>query len=521
MMAIYAAIMIGTNSHFTILDDESTIVAVAGHPIGPTVSVFLFGKGQHEHPPLSDILLHLWLVATNYSFFWLRIFANLFFIAAMFLTAKSAERLSGKSAYWTTLVVGFVWPFAFQYGRITGWYCFTMFLVSLVTWLYLRVIAEESGWAWFFFAFAGIALVWSNYFGVAILALLLVDLLIFNRNLARKNIRPLLMSVAAVVLCSIPLVRIVLADLAVKAAPSHVSWKRLIPTIGYPTFSLFGSVAVAPWFLPLSLPIFAAMIALFVALWFSPSRKWMVYFVLSLVLLQLSGHMNVKRVVFLLPWLFLGIGGAAFSPKARYPRMVLAAIATFVIVGWVGIVSGKHYSTTNLYEPWRNVAQVAAGDARRGATIISENSPFFFYLNYALGLEAETGTATGSYLGKELYESHGYRVLYPSDWQTMAHALSGNVVVVNGSADTGSVQWTNALDNRLRQRCRMLSEYRAAPDPSAALKRKFANDVAVLIYRVDVSWYDCGIPQTAADQTIAVAPIEPYRSGVDAGKERR
>ena len=493
IIAIYATIMIGTNARFTILDDESRIIVVAGHPIVSTVSLFFFGTGQHEHPPLSDILLHLWLVATNYSFFALRIFANLFFIAAMFLTAKSAEELGGTMAYWTTLIVGFLWPFAFQYGRITGWYCFTMFLVSLVTWLYLKVIEEKGRWAWLLLALTGMALVWSNYFGIAILVLLLVDLLTFHRNLARKDIRPLVMSVAAIVLCAVPLVRIVLADLTVKAlrAPSRLSWKSAIPTIGYPTFSIFGSVAVAPWFLPLSLPIFAAVVALLVSLWFSPARKWILYFGLSLVLLQLSGHMNVKRVLFLLPWLFLGIGVAAFSQKTRYPRMNHAAVATLVIVGWVGIVSGKHYSTTNLYEPWRNVAQVVASDARRGATIISENPPFFFYLDYALGLEAETETAQGPYLGEGLYRSHGYRILYPSEGQVMPHNLSGNVVVVNGSALTNSVEWTNTLSDGLRQRCRTLSEYRAAPDPSATLKRKFMKDVSVLAYRVDVTWYDC------------------------------
>ncbi len=181
-------------------------------------------------------------------------------------------------AYWTTLIVGFVWPFAFQYGRITGWYCFTMFFVSLVTWLYLKVCAEEGRWAWLFFTLAGIALLWSNYFGIAILVLLLLDLLIFRRNLVRRNIRPLLMSVAGIVLCAVPLIRIVLTDLSVKAVqvPSHQSWKSAIPTIGYPTFSIFGSVAIAPWFLPLSLPIFASVAALLVSLWFSPARKWTV-----------------------------------------------------------------------------------------------------------------------------------------------------------------------------------------------------------------------------------------------------
>ena len=34
--------------------------------------------------------------------------------------------------------------------------------------------------------------------------------------------------------------------------------------------------------------------------------------------------------------------------------------------GWMGIASGRHYATTNLYEPWAKVAKVVAGDARSG-----------------------------------------------------------------------------------------------------------------------------------------------------------
>lgn len=499
IIAGYAVIMFVTNSRFTILDDESTIVAVAGHPIAPTVSLFLFGKGQHEHPPLSDIFLHLWLIATHYSFFALRIFANLFFISAMLLTALSAKRIAGRRAYWTTLGVGLVWPFAFQYGRITGWYCVTMFFISLVTWLYIKVTEGGGVRTWLLLALASMALVWSNYFGIAILVLLVVDLLAFHRDVARENLRPLLMSVAAVAMSILPLVSIVLRDLAVKAAPasSHLNWKNDIAVIGYPTFSIFGSVAVAPWFLPLSIPVFAATIALFVSLWFSPARKWLVYFGLSLVLLQLSGHMNVKRVLFLTPWLFLGIGVAAFGDTCHYRKLTWAAIATLVAVGWIGIVSGRHYSTTNLYEPWRDVAQTVAGDALRGATVISESPPFFFYLDYALKLQGETKSATGPYLGEEIYGSRGYRILYSSEPDRIAGALTGKVVLVNGSALGPVVEQTNTLNRRLLQDCRMEGEYHATPDPSAAFKRTLVQDYAALNYRVNVNWYDCGIGRSS------------------------
>jgi hypothetical protein len=78
IVVIYAAAMISTNTHFTILDDESTIVACAGRQPLTILQDFVSGKPANEHPPLSEIFLHFWLAATNYSFFMLRVFANLF-----------------------------------------------------------------------------------------------------------------------------------------------------------------------------------------------------------------------------------------------------------------------------------------------------------------------------------------------------------------------------------------------------------------------------------------------------------
>lgn len=106
IVAVYAVVMVWTSTSFKILDDESTIVAVAGHPLLPTIKSFLSGVGQHEHPPFSDVLLHLLLQLTNYSFFSLRIFTNVFYIGAILLIASSAAKLSRTRGYWTSLLLG-------------------------------------------------------------------------------------------------------------------------------------------------------------------------------------------------------------------------------------------------------------------------------------------------------------------------------------------------------------------------------------------------------------------------------
>ncbi len=491
IFAVYGAAMVSTNGIFTILDDEGTIVSVAGHPIVPTLRLFLTGGFQHEHPPLSDILLHLWLLATDHSFFALRIFANIFYILGLLLIALAAKKLGGAKAYWTTVVLGCVWPFCFQYARITGWYTCTFFLIAAQTWLYLELLEKRGYLRWGIFSATAILLVWTNYFGVVILFLLLADLLIYHRHVARNELKSLLFSSAAIALSFLPLLRALLGDLSLTASDMSGGFaaKRMVAEIGYPVFSVFGSVAVAPWYLPLSIPVAAAMIALLVSVWFSPGRRWLVYYVLSLALLEFCGHLIVKRMLFLLPWLFLAVGLATF--RARFSKLTLASVGTLVFAGWIGIFSGNHYATTNLYEPWNQVAQVVANDARGGATVISESYPFFFYLDYHLGLASETQDATGPDLGEALYRSHGYKVLEPDGRETWLKDLKGKVVLVNGSSRMDSIQWTNAVEQHLHHRCQTLGEYRAAPDPAFTFKARYASGVPVMPYRTAVTWFDC------------------------------
>ncbi len=69
--------------------------------------------------------------------------------------------------------------------------------------------------------------------------------------------------------------------------------------------------------------------------------------------------------------------------------------------------------------------------------------------------------------------------------------LRGKVVLVKGAGMIEDVEAMNELNDALGRRCAVLGEYRAAPDPALAWKRRFANDVPVLPYRTDVTWFDC------------------------------
>jgi hypothetical protein len=214
-------------------------------------------------------------------------------------------------------------------------------------------------------------------------------------------------------------------------------------------------------------------------------------FIAAMLILELSGQIDIKRVLFLTPWLFIAMGLATFGSDSHFRKLASCAVAVIISCGWIGIASGRHYATANLTEPWGKVAQMVARDAEHGATIISENPSFFIYLNYQLGLESQSENAEGSYLGEVIYRSHGYKILYPFEWQSGDERLRGKLVLVKGMGNKEDIRLENALNDELGLHCKTLGEYRVASDPAASWKGRLSKQVQVLAYRTDVIWYDC------------------------------
>ncbi len=206
LLALYAGFMISTNHRLTILDDESTIIVTARAPTLQRLALFVRGDGQHLHPPLTDILLHEWLQITNYSFAWLRVSAILVYIAGLVILAKSGEILGNTRTLWAVLLTGIFWPFGYFYARITGWYCFSFFLIASATCVYLKLLQRSTPLRWCCFATIAIFLIWSNYFGLFVLLILLGDLLLFSRGYAKKHAGAVALTLLAILASFLPLV---------------------------------------------------------------------------------------------------------------------------------------------------------------------------------------------------------------------------------------------------------------------------------------------------------------------------
>ena len=121
LLVAYGAILMATNPWFTQVDEECAIIDVAARPILQPANRFLSGGEQHEHPPLSDLLLHGWLRLTNGNIHLLRLPSVIFYILGAWCLLQAARRLAGDRAGNRTLILILLWPFGFHMGRLTGW----------------------------------------------------------------------------------------------------------------------------------------------------------------------------------------------------------------------------------------------------------------------------------------------------------------------------------------------------------------------------------------------------------------
>ena len=97
-LAALGVTLMVTNPWFTAVDDEIAIVDVAANPAWQTIKLFLSGGGQHEHPPLSDLILHGWLWLTNGNSQWLRLPSVIFYLLGIWFLVRAARRIGGDRA---------------------------------------------------------------------------------------------------------------------------------------------------------------------------------------------------------------------------------------------------------------------------------------------------------------------------------------------------------------------------------------------------------------------------------------
>lgn len=490
VLVAFGAILMASNPWFTKVDDEVAIVDVARKPALETMKVFLHGGMQHEHPPLSDLILHGWLWLTNGNPHLLRLPSVVFYVLGAWFLLQAARRMAGDRARNCTLILLLLWPYGFHLGRLAGWYAFTFLLVSLLTLTYLKYVEQPSLKAWMPVVLCALALIYTNYFGWALIAFLGLDLL-WRFKWNKRTWLLLLATGVFLIAASVPIMHAFFTELHSRSEPAP-SGSAIAMGI-YNLYCLFVSESVAPW---IWVPGIAAGLAiactlLLVLVYAKPDeRRLLIYFGALLVVMSVIQIGTTKRILMISPWLILAIGttlATASLPAAR--RLLAGSLILVGLIGWYGIFARNIYAAPRWVEPWDQVARQAAAVAQNGGIVIGNSPSFFFYLTYLI--PSTNPVTNGKYVGLLPVSVRAPNVYTPEEWTVAGEPTSQTVVLFDGLSFGVPGPSMGELREKLSARCKTVGEQDLVHDTGAKWKQEYQPTTGQRTWRIEVVTYEC------------------------------
>jgi hypothetical protein len=491
LMAL-GAMLVMSNARVTFIDDEVNVMNGAITPIRQVLKAFWSGPAPFDHPPLYDFSLHLWLQVTRGALDWLRLPSILFYLTGLFLLSRAAKRLAGADAARVVVWLGALWPYGFHYGRMTTDSPLCFLLIAGLTLAYLRLVERPGISRWCFALLVAIALVWTSYFGWAVIACLSFDYAWRKRGNLRR-VAGLLCATALILAAAyVSLWRALLG--AIKEIP-HFGHSPLTMTLNgvFNFYTAFVSESVAPWFWKLGVPA-ALCVACCVAIvtCHAPrfTRQFWFYALVLFALLAVAGIINARRLLGVSAWLLLVVGVTlAAMPRGISRRLLMASLAGILFVGWLGIIERTYYAAPRLIEPWRQVADEAATRARFGQLVIGNNPSFFFYLTYALHVPQLPGNWRFAGVLPDTVTYPG--VFEAGEWVEKGRPLEPYVYFVRGAPGPQHAGPAWDAEQWLRAHCERENEQLILPDPAAHLKARFFPEFGDLPWRIRVIEFHC------------------------------
>ena len=465
------------------------MISAAACPVGRTANLFIHGTGQHEHPPLYDLLLHGWLQITGGQMRLLRLPSIGFYLLGIGVLTVTARKLSGAKAARTVLWIGALWPFGFHFGRLSAWYSLSFLLVAILTYRYLAFLTARTVKNWLLAVIPAILLLYTNYFGWAILGCVFLDYMLQTRNELRCRWPHILFTALLLMFAFLPLMPAFLAEID-RGVGNGNSVLGTALLEAFNIYALFASESVAPWYWTLGIPVSIAIIGCAAAvLWYAPpvARRLFVYSLLLISGMSLLGIIATKRLLLISAWAVLPVGLCLGTLQTRrWKAFLLVLLLLIAGVGWFGTVARRFYAAPRFIEPWNRVAVQMAKAVREGDVVIATHPSFFFYLTYELH-RAEKGSPLN--LAEVWpYRIEGPPVYNPMSWLARGRQLSVNMFVVR---DVSSTRAVDDAETYIADRCMVADVNRLLPDSGFSLKERFLPGFPKVRYRIEVRHYRC------------------------------
>ncbi len=527
-LLMLASALFYTNHWLTLTNEETSRLSAAAQNVTTILAAGRSAVGN-THPPIYELLLHVWLWITGGAFDWLRAPAIFCFVVGLWLLSRVARELGGEESGSALIWLGTVWPFGFHAGRLAGPYAFAFLLIAGVTWQYFRCNQWGRRSDWIAFCVLSLLLLYTTDFAWALLVLLGIDY--WRRTPGtmspqtdvgedqqgerQRRIKGILGTAIVVAIGFAPRWPVFVQELR-----SHLEWPHsgrfLFLNAAYHFYVLFVSQSVAPWFWRFSIPgaVGVAVLLAFVCAGIrGEARRLLIFSLLLFALMALAGVLQASRLLLVSPWLLLPIAialGTIEKPLWRIPMAV--ALAMIAAIGWYGALNRRYYAEPRFFEPWSSVAQDTADAVRGGSTVIGNDNAFFFYLTYAIKPSAPN--SFWRFRGA-LPKDVQYRSVWdPKQWVQAGRPKAASVLWIRGASPPDELAAMNDAGERLSEECGdRISRY-LARDPAYTWKQRFVPGFSGPAWRIEIQQYFCGSssappPATAPPSASGAAPQNP------------
>ncbi len=450
--------LIASNRYVTFVDAEVRSLDAAAQPVRTLLASYLSGPAHADIPPLYGMVLHFWLRWTNWNFEYLRIPAIAFFLVGLFFLARAAHRFGGPTAASAAVWVGMLWPFGFHYGRLAAPYSFVFFLIAGLTFTYLRFLEKDNFERWAALFLFGVALLWTNAFGWAVLGCLAIDQVI-RRRAGESKIPAAVLARTAIlwIAAFVPLLRGSYGDWAaairvhhgfsssahqLRAADLQPVRERIDRAVAMAVECAGGNrrSGLRGHSLREGNVGFPPIFDLRLGPDYHHGRDW---------------NSRAAPPVFRRP-----LGGAGDRRRHRLDRISLGAPELWrwpccLSAGLAGTASTQDafIRRPQFLEPWAQLAGEDAGKIQTGAAVVSNSRPFFLYLTYAL--QPPTASLQPILVGLLPDFAAQPAVKTAQQWLSAGHPMNPTMIWIHGADDPDSEAAMENAAARTRSRLRL------------------------------------------------------------------
>jgi hypothetical protein len=506
-LIMLASALFYTNRWLSLTGDEASTLGAAAQNV-TTIFAAARSAAASAHPPLFELLLHLWLRITGGAFDALRAPAIICFVLGLWLLSRVGRQLGGEEAGNALVWLGALWPFGFHAGRLEQPSTFVFLLIAAVTWQYFRCIRSRLLSHWIAFCILALALLYTNDFGWALLILVGIDYAwrIQQGKIDRttdapeterpgswRKIEEILATTAVLVIGFAPRWPIFIRELPARLVWPH-SARFLFLDAAYNSYIFFVSQSIAPWFwrfsIPAALGIVARVVFVFAGI-HGEARRFLMFSILMFVLMASVGILEPKWLLLAGPWFLLPAAialGTIEKWQWRIPMaLALAAVAT---IGWYGTLNRRYYADSRFFEPWASVADDSAQALRGGSAIVSNDETFFLYLTYALKPpQPNTSWHFTGVLPKQIqYPS----VWNPKQWVDAGRPKPATLLWIRGSSPPDELAAMNDAGEWLSKECGDRITRYLARDPAYGWKQRFVPNFSGPAWLIEIRQYFCG-----------------------------